>query len=120
MHGLIYLSSPYRHENPVEREHRYYWNIAAAAHLIREGYIVFSPIVHSHQLAKWGITAGLSFWLRQDKPMLEMCSEMITLTLPGWRESDGIRIETAIIRGMGKPIRYLDPDTMELSDEPKA
>lgn len=76
MAGYIFLSSPYTPigvDDPVEqaviREERFQAASKAAAHLMRAGEVVLSPIAHSHPIDLYfdGPESG-DFWARQDRP----------------------------------------------------
>jgi len=105
---VIYLASPYSHPDPAVREQRFDTACAAAALLLRDGYLVFSPIAHSHPLTRFGLPLDWEFWERFDRQHLERCSELIVLMLPGWTSSRGVLAEIAIARELGLPVRYLE------------
>jgi len=107
---LVYLASPYSHPDPAIRQARYQAACRAAAWLIGQGHLVFSPIAHSHGIAQQGLPGDWEFWQRHDRRMLEACDRLVVLTLPGWRESRGVQAEVAIARKLGKPVGYLAPD----------
>ena len=72
---IIYLAIPYTW-NPTKA-----FDIAnrVAADLMEEGYIIFSPISHSHPIADWmedSKRLSQEFWMHQDLPILDMCSEL--------------------------------------------
>jgi hypothetical protein len=104
---MIYLASPYSHPDPAVREERFHAACRAAAALLRAGHAVFSPIAHSHALARHGLPADWKFGEPFDREYLERCDEVVVLMLAGWRESVGVREEVRIARELGKPVRYL-------------
>lgn len=106
---MIYLASPYSHLDPSVREARYVDACRATASLLSDGYIVFSPIVHSHPLVRFGLNGGWEFWEQIDREHLWRCDEVVVLMLDGWRESVGVRDEIQIAGEFDKPVRYLDP-----------
>ena len=59
---MIYLASPYSHPDPAVRKERFHAACQARAELIRAGWIVFSPIVHSHPLVEHGVPTTWDFW----------------------------------------------------------
>ena len=105
---MIYIASPYSHPDVVIREQRFRAVCRAAAKLMSEGAIVFSPIAHSHPIATIGNCRplDLEFWLRQDRAFMDTCDSMIVLMLPGWRESKGVQYEIEYMTKAGKPVRY--------------
>jgi hypothetical protein len=97
----------------------------AAADLIHRGKFVYSPITMTHPIdivmAKEGETMGSDFWCDFDEAFMRVCSEMIILTIPGWRESRGIAREARFFRDAGKPVRYYVPSRSGyvLTDHPE-
>lgn len=107
---MIYLASPYSHPDPAVQAERCEAVCRVAAHLIRLGHVVFSPIAHSHGIAKHGLPTDWLFWEKQDHALLAVCDELWVVTLDGWQESRGVQAEIAMARALGKPIRYVAED----------
>ena len=107
---MIYLSSPYTHDDAAVRKHRYEAACRAAAALMRRGEAVFSPIAHSHAICRYGLPTDWEFWKKQDMDMLRACDRVIVLTIDGWRDSVGVQAEIAAAKGAGKPIDYMSDD----------
>ena len=107
---MIYLASPYSHPDAAMREARFRDVCRAAARLMREGHVVFSPIAHGHPIAAYGLPTDWRFWEPFDREQLERCDELVVLTLAGWRESKGVQSEIRIARELGKLVRFLDPE----------
>lgn len=105
----IYLAGPYAHKKPSVREWRFNKLNQIAGELMRDfGYIVFSPISHSHPISLHiGNSISNEFWLRQDRFYMNLCDEMWVAMLPGWKQSNGIKYETWYFRVSGKPVNYL-------------
>ncbi len=112
---MIYLASPYSHEDPIVCEQRYEAACRATAGLLRRGHPVFSPVVHSHPLVRYGLPGDWDFWERCDRALLRCCREMIVLMLDGWRESRGVQAEIDLAIEMELPIRYLAADRISNS-----
>ena len=113
---MLYLASPYSHSDPEVREERYRDACRVAARLMVNGTIVFSPIAHTHPIAKYGNLDALDadFYLKQDKEMLIVCRVMYVLMLDGWDKSYGIGEEKKFANENNIPVGYLDPITLEL------
>lgn len=107
---MIYLASPYSHQDSVVREQRFRDACRATVQLIQAGHVVFSPIVHGHPLVWHGLPTDWPFWERFDRDHLVRCDEVVVLMLEGWRESVGVAAEIRIAGDLGKPVRYLAPD----------
>lgn len=107
---MIFLASPYSHPDPRIREARYCAAAQATASLIRQGRVVYSPIVHSHPLARdFGLPDDVAFWLKHSLSMVAIASRLIILQVDGWQESKGIAEERYMAVTMGKKIEYMQP-----------
>lgn len=97
----IYLAAPYSHHHADVRESRVAETTRVAARLMEQGHVVFSPITHGHECAKYlpkALVENHDFWIQQCLPMLEDCDLMVVVPLEGWRESRGIMLEQATAR----------------------
>ena len=104
---MIYLASPYSHLDPRVRERRFDAVCQAAADLMCAGQSVFSPIAHSHSIARYGLPKDWNYWQRVDREHLEMCDALIVLMLDGWRGSTGVQAEVQAAYKLDKPVSYL-------------
>jgi len=96
-HRLIYLASPYNHENKDVRVDRANQAAGACSWLMQRGHVVYSPIVHNHAIAcLYELPTGWDYWGRFDTVMLSRCDEIVVLRIPGWQESKGISAELKI------------------------
>lgn len=85
-----------------------------AAKLIDEGYIVFSPITHSHPLCD--LVKGENtwdFWKIQDLPFIDWCDRVLVIAVgeDGYDlidKSTGVQGEIAYAREIGKDIEYYE------------
>lgn len=103
-----YLASPYS---------KYTGGLEAACHLaafnagllIEQGVLVFSPIAHSHTIARAAAMNPLShdIWMPVDMPFVQAAHGLIVLMLPGWRESYGVNLELEHFEAAGKPVIYM-------------
>lgn len=111
MFDLIYLASPYSHPDADVRERRFQAVCKAAGELMQLGYVVFSPIAHSHSIAALcDMPKDWAFWERQDTAILGRCSAMIVLKLDGWEQSIGIKAEVEFAQKRGIPVAWFDLD----------
>ena len=114
--GLVYLASPYSDPREDFREARFLLACQCAAELMERGLMIFSPIAHTHPIAKHGLPKGWDFWEKYDRLFLEACSSLLVLMLPEWEASKGVQAEIQIVREMAKPVFYVDPETLVISD----
>jgi len=115
---MIYLASPYSHPNPAVMKLRSDRVCQAAAQFMNQGDLIFAPIAHSHHVADYGCPREWKYWKVFDTEFLIFCNEMWVLMLPGWRESEGVTDEIRIMNALGKPVRYVVPDTLEVRESP--
>lgn len=111
---MIYLASPYTHDDPKVRAERWIAVCKECARLMSRGIKVFSPIAHTHPIALQGLRGDWDFWKSYDSQFLEWCSELWVLMLEGWEDSVGIKEEIELAKCMGKPIQYVIPMNDEL------
>lgn len=103
---MIYISSPYSDENTEVREARFLAVCKYAARLVRDGFIVFCPIAHSHPICvHGGVGNEHETWLSQDLFFAQQAKEMHVLQLPGWDKSVGVRRE--ILYAQSKDLRVV-------------
>lgn len=109
MDGLIYLATPYSHEDPVIRQQRFEIVNRVAASLMSDGNYIFSPISHTHPIALAGdLPTCWDYWEQYGRVMLSACVSLYVLCQPGWKESKGVTAEIVIAEEMGLPIEYID------------
>lgn len=115
---IIYLAAPYSHPSASIRLLRFEEVTAAAARLIGDGKIVFSPLTMTHPIdlimADTDQTMGSDYWVRFDEAFMHHCSEMIVLMLDGWEESAGVRREIEFFKAHGKPVSFKHPAWFQL------
>lgn len=108
---LMYLASPYT-------KYPYGLDAAAqdvakiAARLTKEGQRVYSPIIHTHYIAKFGGIDPLdhAFWMQVDETMMERCDGLVVVRLSGWEDSKGVRMEIEwFLEKKGVAPEYVDP-----------
>jgi hypothetical protein len=112
---LIYLATPYSKWSEgltmafVEA-------CRLTAKLLQQGYKVYSPIAHTHPIATYGNVDPYDHdvWLPFDKAIMDRADVILVATFDGWRESKGVKFEIETFAAAGKPIRFIDPDTMRV------
>lgn len=83
-----------------------------AAALFRAGVVVYSPIAHTHAIAKTGgLELGFEQWAAFDEAMIAASDGMIVVKMDGWQDSAGIAAEIVICKRLGKPVQYMDPQS---------
>ena len=108
---IVYLGAPYAHDDPRVQETRFLLINEAAAHLMRWGFHVFSPISHNHPIQLAGnLPTGWSYWESFDRTMLSVCGAFLMLQLAGWETSVGLAGEIEICRAFRLPVLHTLPD----------
>ena len=108
-HPLCYLATPYsKYAEGIDAASEIACKIAGK--LITEGVSVFSPIAHSHGIAK---AAGINpldhdVWLDADRPMMDAATALIVAKIPGWRDSKGVSYEIVEFCRASKPVFFLE------------
>ena len=106
--NLIYLATPYNHENSEIRYLRFTWACEVAAHFMRQGVHLFCPIAHTHPIAEAGsLPSGWEYWAAYDRVMLFACQELWVVEMPGWDISKGIAGEIKIASELGLKIKFI-------------
>ena len=116
---IIYLASPYTAPTDEDWKEKYRYKQAcyAAASLMQQGHTVFSPIAHSHGVARFVPDHSHDFWMSQDLPFLDFAAKMIVLTLPGWEKSRGIKQEIEHARDKGIPVEYKSMEDLQCTND---
>ena len=95
----IYLASPFTAQYWWKRWHKVYTATKCAARLMRDGYVVFSPLTHSFFVALFlpkKYMCNHDFWMKQDLPFVEFCDCVIVISDDyKWRTSKGVCAEVS-------------------------
>ena len=104
---IVYLACPYSHPDAKVRKKRLEASIDATRVLIAHGFHVFNPLAHSTAIDDDYVPDA--YWYELDLMLLVHCDLLMTLKLPGWEESKGVRMERALARRRGIPMYALEP-----------
>jgi len=110
---IKYLAIPYSHTNVELCVLRFEIANAVSALLMKEGEVIFSPISHTHPMARYGLPGDWAYWKDQDIEFLNLCGEMYVVMLKGWDVSIGVKAEIEHMKQRGIKITYLDPYALE-------
>jgi hypothetical protein len=108
MASLIYLASPYSHNNPAVREHRFIQARLFTIRYLSEGFPIFSPIVYGRDMEK-ALGTDFRSWQSLNDAMVQAASQFWVLQLDGWQDSKGIAHELALARDLRKTVAFLAP-----------
>lgn len=106
---MIYLATPYAHEDPAVMERRFDAVTRFAGRLMQLGVLVYSPITHNHPIAtRIDLPRTWDYWAQFDLAILATCSQLLVLKLDGWQKSTGVRAEIEYAEEHGIPVIYAD------------
>ncbi len=112
MSKRIYLASPYTDKSEIVMADRFEAACKKAAELMLEGFIVFSPIAHSHSIALHmpeDKICDFDFWMEQDLDYIKLwADELYVLCLPGWASSRGVLREIKLAMNHNKNVHFLN------------
>lgn len=113
MKTLVYLATPYSHDDPRVRLRRFEEVNKVAAELMCKGIHIYSPISHTHPIALAGdLPLDWEFWQKYDEALLKACCKVIVLKQEGWSLSTGVRAEIAIAQKMGIPVEFMEHENV--------
>ena len=120
---ILYLASPYTHDDAAVMQQRWLDACTASAWLIGRGFVVFSPISMGHPIGIMGqgtIGHDFSAWAANSYAMLDASTHLVVNQISGWNLSSGVRAEIERSRHFGKPIWALvrQDDTYCLINDP--
>lgn len=110
MTEIVYLACAYSHPDPQVRRNRYIAATLAATDLMRQGYVVISPITmgHGYALADPGLPTAYDRHRALCEALMTPCQHLMVLDGDGVERSEGVHEEIAFFRQRGRPISLLD------------
>jgi len=110
MSKKVYLAIPYTWNPEKSLEIA---NIVAGQ-LMEEGFVVFSPVSHSHSIAQYlpfSLLTDHNFWMRQDIPLVAWADKVIVVIIGEdghnlVQNSKGVQKELSIAKALQLPITY--------------
>ncbi len=82
-------------------------------------YCFLLPIAMSSMIAKFhSFDNGFDTWAKDDYTWISICDEVWTLMSDGWLESYGVLSELKFAKAIGKPIKFIDPSSLEILERP--
>ena len=111
--GAIYLAAPYKAQEPAVERARVQAVKHVSDRLIGQGQVIFSPLEYTEAMQQRGIIPPQG-WYLFDLAMLRGCIKLLVLALPGWRESQGVIMETTVAKALGIPVAIMTVEEAEL------
>lgn len=110
MSDLIYLASPYSHENKNIEAYRFAKAEEFVAMQMEKGKIIFSPIVYSHRIAiHFNLGTTSLYWKTFNDEIQSRCDSTWVLKLPGWDKSIGVSQEIKLAERLGHEVQFVEP-----------
>lgn len=118
---MIYLASQYSHPDALIRHTRYLLVEEVTALLIKQGLIVYSPIVHCHEMAKrHNFPTDAKFWEHYNNSFIRHCTSVLVLVSPDLHTSKGVMAEIDFAKHCHIPIHFIDRNGEALEWAPPA
>ncbi len=111
---LVYVASPYS-KYPTGIDCAFVEASRLTGELARHGVRGYSPIAHTHSLARYANIDPYSYdiWLPFDEAIMAKSDAMTILKMEGWDKSFGINHEIDVFRAASKPIFVTNVNTFE-------
>jgi len=107
--SIIYLAIPYSHKDKRIENQRYLIVTKLAGYLMKLGHIVYSPITHSHHIARLlDLPKDFDWWKDYCLEMLNRCDELWVVCINGWDKSKGVCAEIDFAKKNNIPIYLLN------------
>lgn len=115
-HRLVYVASPYT-LYPMGPQRAFQDVARLAGELALLGYPIYSPILAGHPMAAYGRAPAVNheWWKRFNEPMVLACDALLIAMMEGWKRSAGIADEVNVFASAGKPIYYLNPHDLRIT-----
>ena len=115
VYSLVYLATNYS-KFPGGIQKAFEEASKLAARLIVNHIKIFSPIAHTHPIAMYGEVNPYdhSIWLELDESMMRASQALLVAEFEGWKESYGVDQEIKIFTRDGKPIHYINPNSLAI------
>ena len=109
MSKLIYIASPYNHEDDSVRIENYKKVSSLAAYLVSMGDVALSPITYGHTLLEFcEMPYDWQFWSNFCISFLSKCDELLVYKMDGWDKSRGVKEEIEYAIDNNIPVKYIE------------
>ena len=109
MSELIYIASPYTHDDPKKVVENFEGITKYVAIKVAAGEVLISPITYGHTLLDYKeMPSSWEFWQNFCFSLLINCDRVRVVKMPGWDESTGVAEEVSFARGRGIPVEYVE------------
>lgn len=106
---MIYLTSPYTDPDPLVMKTRFLLAEQITAAMLKRQLVVYSPIVHCHELAqRHDMPHDFEFWRSYNFGMLRHASTIHVVAMNGWEDSRGVMAELDFAEQAGIPAYFIE------------
>lgn len=111
----VYLASPYS-KYPKGTVAAFEEISQIGGKLLNAGVHFYGPISHSHPVSLYGNIplADYSIWLPFDEHYMDDCEAIVVAMMDTWNTSYGVNHEIKYFQSQGKPVYFLELETMEV------
>jgi hypothetical protein len=111
---MIFISSPYSDTDPRVEEYRFSQVLDYTAWLMNNPdfgrSFIFSPVLHCHPMTiRHKLPGDADFWYHYNFRIIQVCSHIHILAIPGWTTSTGVLGEIRLGYLFDKKIMRADP-----------
>lgn len=103
---LVYVSCAFMESDVNIRKLRIDLASRFCAQKMREGVVVFCPLIHNYCILQHGLPVGWDYWEKFNKELLVRSNKLYVLKLEGWEKSLGVQAEISLARKLQIPIEY--------------
>lgn len=104
---MLYIASPYTHEDPEVMERRYEEVFRFTQNLLQTGVVAFSPIVYGRAFHVREVMAGhYKAWQQFNDEMILRSDAVYVYQIPGWKTSKGVQHEIIFAKMNNVPVRF--------------
>lgn len=110
---LWYVGTPYS-KFPAGLDAAFEMACEQTALLAEHEIPVYSPIAHSHPIAKYCKVSPTDhdFWVKFDAPMVALATGLIVIMADGWRQSRGLGHEIDAFIAARQPVVWMKPGVL--------
>ena len=108
----VYLACPFSHKNPMVRKRRVFISTMCAAMILKNGYMVYSPLTHTSSIAEFlppENECSWKYWKDISLTFVDWADELWVIMLNGWQKSIGVAAEIKHANKNQMKTRYYYP-----------
>jgi len=108
--GIVYLASPYSHDDVRVVKQRIEKLCRVDAKLMKQNIYTVSPLMKHFIIEYESLPGDWDFWQKYSQELLKHVSAVIVLMLPGWITSAGVKEEIIEAEELGLKVYYIDEE----------